>query len=50
MQDLYALLKIKANLSTAYHPQTNGQTEWYNAQIEQYLQIYMNHQQCDWTE
>ncbi len=27
MKDLYDLLQIKANTSTAYHPQTDGQTE-----------------------
>ena len=50
MHDLYALLKIEANPSTAYHPQTDGQTERYNAQIEQYLWIYTNHRQSNWTE
>ena len=43
MKDLYTLLKIEANPSMAYHPQTDGQTERYNAQIEQYLRIYTNH-------
>lgn len=27
MNDLYKLLQIEENLSTAYHPQTNGQTK-----------------------
>ncbi len=27
MQDLYNLLQIKSNASTAFHPQTDGQTE-----------------------
>src|SRR5882724_7062382 len=43
------LLGIKANLSTAYHPETNGQTEWVNQILEQYLQVYINYQEDDWV-
>jgi len=44
------LLGIKGNLSTAYHPQTDGQTERLNQILEQYLRIYINYQQDDWVE
>ncbi len=37
MKDLYDLLQIKANTSTAYHPQTDGQTEQINQKVEKYL-------------
>ena len=50
MEALYILLKIERNLSTAYHPQTDGQTERFNALVEQYLQLYTNHPQNDWVE
>jgi transposase len=38
---------IKQKLTTAYHPQANGQTERMNQTIEQYLQHYINYQQDD---
>lgn len=50
MRDLYKLLSIEANPSTAYHPQTDGQTERINREIEQYLRIYSNHRQDNWPE
>src|SRR5882724_10831434 len=43
------LLGIKANLSTAYHPETDGQTECVNQILEQYLRVYVNYQQDDWV-
>jgi len=41
---------IQANLSTAYHPQTDGQMERINQEIEQYLRLFVNYCQDDWTE
>ncbi|SNX81296.1 related to Gag-pol polyprotein [Melanopsichium pennsylvanicum] len=40
---------IKHLLSTAYHPQTDGQTEWVNQVVEQYLRIYCNYKQNNWA-
>ena len=42
-------LKIKSKLSTAFHPQTDGQTERVNQSIEQYLRCYTNFSQDDWS-
>jgi hypothetical protein len=50
MKDLNKLVGIKSNLSTAYHPQTDGQTERMNQEIEQYLRLFINHRQSDWAE
>ena len=36
-------------MSTAFHPQTNRQTERMNAIMEQYLRAFVNYQQNDWT-
>jgi RNase H-like domain found in reverse transcriptase/Integrase zinc binding domain len=48
-KELCQLLDIKQNISTAYHPQTDGQSECSNQWLEQYVQIYTNYQQTDWT-
>src|SRR5882724_2382960 len=46
-RSLCQLLGIKANLSTAYHPETDGQTERVNQILEQYLRMYINYHQDD---
>jgi len=40
-------LGIERRLSTAFHPQTDRQTEQTNAILEQYLRAYINYQQDD---
>ena len=40
-------LGIIRKLSTAFRPQTDGQTESANAAMEYYLQAYVNYQQND---
>ena len=39
IKELNEILGIKTKLSTAYHPQTDGQTEQVNQEIEQYLRM-----------
>jgi len=43
-------LKIEPRLSTAFHPQTDGQTERINAVVEQHLRAYVSYLQDDWVE
>ncbi|SLM36152.1 Ribonuclease H-like domain [Lasallia pustulata] len=47
--NLMFALKINCRLSTAFHPQTDGQTERQNSTLEQYLQSYVNYQQDNWA-
>ena len=50
MTELCKLIGVDRNPSTAFHPQTDGQTERINQEIEQYLRIFVNHRQSDWAE
>ena len=49
IQQLCIILGINQNLSTAYHPQTDGQSERVNQRVEQYLRIYGNEEKNDWA-
>jgi transposase InsO family protein len=40
MHELYKLLGIQLATLTAYHPQTNGQTEHINQELEGYLHMF----------
>ncbi len=43
-------LGAKRRLSTAFHPQTDGQTERQNQTLEHYLRVYSNYKQDNWPE
>jgi transposase InsO family protein len=49
-RELYKLLGIKLVTSTAYHPQTDGQTERVNQVLEGYLRLFASRQQDDWDD
>jgi len=50
IKELNKMLGIETRLSTAFHPQTDRQTEWINQELEQYLQFFTEHRQRDWPE
>ena len=50
MKELNNLLGIQMKLSTAYHPQTDGQTERINQELEQYLRVFISHRQEQWPD
>jgi hypothetical protein len=43
------ILGIKIKLFTAFHPQTDGQTEIMNQYIDQRLRPFVNHYQDNWS-
>ncbi|SRR5258707_12249021 len=47
--ELVALLEVKLTPST-YHPQTDGQMEHVNQEIEAYLHVFVSHRQDDWAD
>ena len=50
IKELCFRLGVERNPSTAYYPQTNGQMERVNQELEQYLRLYCNYRQNNWAE
>jgi transposase InsO family protein len=49
-RELWRLIGIEPATSTAYHPQTGGQTERVNQELEQFVRIFTSYKQDDWDE
>ncbi|ESK89215.1 pro-pol protein [Moniliophthora roreri MCA 2997] len=49
-QEMARLLGIKHSMSTAYHPQTDGETERVNQEVEIYLRFFCGKQQMEWSK
>ncbi|KAL5510913.1 hypothetical protein ACEPAG_4670 [Sanghuangporus baumii] len=50
LKEFCRLINVDWKTSTAYHPQTDGQTERLNQELEQYLRCYVSYRQTDWAE
>jgi len=48
-KEFLGLLKIRPQMSTAFHPQTDGQTERLNQTIEAYLRAFVTQEKNDWV-
>jgi len=46
-KELYRLLGIQLSFSTAWHPQTDRQTERVNQELDQFLRLFVNKRQND---
>lgn len=50
MRRLYELLRIQPSPTTAFHPQSDGQTERVNQSLEQILRMFTTRRQDDWAD
>ena len=48
--ELFAFLGTTLNISSSYHPQTNGQTERFNCLLEEYLCHFVDARQKNWIQ
>ena len=49
-QTLGKALDMKLHFTSGYHPEGNRQTERMNQTLEQYLRVYCNYQQDNWSD
>jgi len=50
MRELNRMLGIESKMPMVFHPQTDGQTERVNQELEQYLRIFIDHRQEHWPD
>jgi len=50
IRELNKMLGIESKMSTAFHPQTDGQTDRVNQELEQYLRMFIDHRQEQWLD
>lgn len=49
-QSLGSLLRMRLHFTSGHHPPANGQVECINSTLEQYICIYCNYQQDNWSK
>jgi len=49
-RELYRLLGIQIASSMAWHPQSDGQMERVNQELDQFLRVFVNERQDDWYD
>jgi len=49
-RSLGTALDMRLYFTSGYHPEANGQVKWTNQTLEQYLRVYCNYQQDNWSE
>jgi len=49
-KELYRLLGIRLSSSIAWYPQTDGQTERVNQELNQFLRLFVNERQDNWYD
>jgi hypothetical protein len=50
MRALLKQLGVEAGITTAYHPQANGQTERMNREVATHLRMFCNRRKTDWVD
>ena len=50
MKELNRILGVKSKISTTFYSQTNGQIERVNQELEQYLRIFIDYRQEQWSD
>src|SRR5882672_1486606 len=49
-QSLRTALDMKLHFTSRYHPEGDGRSQQMNQTLEQYLRVYCNYQQDNWSE